>query len=164
MWHGPSSSRDREFAAFETDGRISSAAVVDRDPFESIGTVVSFARNREIYGQNDPPLYVYKMISGAVRTCKHFADGRRQVGGFYLADDVFGLEMVPQGCPVWRAKLGNACAGVSATASMVKSRATASPTLPRHWRQKLLRLSPRIYFRPHSPRNKCSRAKGAVLI
>lgn len=93
MWHSASSSRDREFAACETDGRASSAAVVDRDPLECIGSVVAFPRNREIYGQNDPPFHVYKLISGAVRTCKHFADGRRQVGGFYLANDVFGLEM-----------------------------------------------------------------------
>jgi CRP/FNR family nitrogen fixation transcriptional regulator len=93
MWHSTSSSRDREFAAFETDGWIAPATVVAHDPLESIGTVVSFARNREIYGQNDPPFYVYKMISGAVRTAKHFADGRRQVGAFYLANDVFGLEM-----------------------------------------------------------------------
>ena len=68
-------------------------AAVDPDRLESIGTVVSFSRNREIYSQSDPPFYVYKMISGAVRTCKHFADGRRQVGSFYQANDVFGLEM-----------------------------------------------------------------------
>jgi CRP/FNR family transcriptional regulator, nitrogen fixation regulation protein len=93
MWHSTSSSQDREFAAFETDGWSSPAAAIDDDRLESIGTVVAFPRNREIYGQNDPPFYVYKMLSGAVRTCKHFADGRRQVGGFYLANDVFGLEM-----------------------------------------------------------------------
>jgi CRP/FNR family transcriptional regulator, nitrogen fixation regulation protein len=93
MWHSISGSSDRELAAFETDGWTSLAATNSRDPLESIGTVVCFPRNREIYAQSDPPLYVYKMISGAVRTCKHFADGRRQVGGFHLADDVFGLEM-----------------------------------------------------------------------
>jgi CRP/FNR family nitrogen fixation transcriptional regulator len=93
MWHSTSSSQDRELAAFETDGWSSPATTVDHDRLESIGTVVAFARNREIYGQSDPPFYVYKMLSGAVRTCKHFADGRRQVGGFYLANDVFGLEM-----------------------------------------------------------------------
>jgi CRP/FNR family nitrogen fixation transcriptional regulator len=93
MWHSTSSSRDRELAAFEASGWASPEATVDRDQLESIGTVVSFPRNREIYGQNDPPFYVYRMISGAVRTCTHFSDGRRQVGGFYLANDVFGLEM-----------------------------------------------------------------------
>jgi CRP/FNR family transcriptional regulator, nitrogen fixation regulation protein len=93
MWHSTSGSRDRELAAFETDGGASSVAAVDPDRLESIGTVVSFPRNREIYSQSDPPFYVYKMISGAVRTCKYIADGRRLVGGFYLANDVFGLEM-----------------------------------------------------------------------
>jgi CRP/FNR family transcriptional regulator, nitrogen fixation regulation protein len=93
MWHSASSSRDRELAAFETDASISPTTAVGRDSLESIGTVVSFPRNREIYGQDDPAFHVYKMIGGAVRTCKHFADGRRQVGGFYVANDVFGLEM-----------------------------------------------------------------------
>jgi CRP/FNR family transcriptional regulator, nitrogen fixation regulation protein len=93
MWHSTSGPRDRELAACETDGWVSAAETDGPDPLESIGTVVSFPRNREIYGQSDPPFYVYKMISGAVRTCKHFADGRRQVGGFYLANDIFGLEM-----------------------------------------------------------------------
>ncbi len=31
-------------------------------------------------------------MSGAVRTCKVTADGRRQIGGFYLPGDIFGLE------------------------------------------------------------------------
>ena len=32
------------------------------------------------------------MVSGAVRTYKILSDGRRQIGGFYLAGEVFGLE------------------------------------------------------------------------
>jgi CRP-like cAMP-binding protein len=31
-------------------------------------------------------------MTGVVRTCKVLADGRRQVGGFYLRGDTFGLE------------------------------------------------------------------------
>jgi len=37
---------------------------------EGIGTVVTFARNREIYGENDSANHLYKVICGAVRTCQ----------------------------------------------------------------------------------------------
>ena len=51
-----------------------------------------FSRNAEIYGENEPADYLYKVISGAVRTYKVLSDGRRQIGGFYLPGDIFGLE------------------------------------------------------------------------
>ena len=53
---------------------------------------MSFARNEEIYGEGEPAEYLYKVISGAVRTHKILVDGRRQIGAFYLPGDVFGLE------------------------------------------------------------------------
>jgi len=62
------------------------------DPIEMMGAAMPFARNAEIYGENEPAEYVYKVVSGAVRTHKILADGRRQIGGFYLPGDVFGLE------------------------------------------------------------------------
>jgi CRP-like cAMP-binding protein len=36
------------------------------------------------------------VISGSVRTYKILNDGRRQVGGFYLAGDIFGLEFAEE--------------------------------------------------------------------
>jgi CRP/FNR family transcriptional regulator, nitrogen fixation regulation protein len=57
------------------------------------GVSMSFGRNGQIYGHNDPADHIYKIVSGAVRTYKIFSDGRRQIGAFYLAGDVFGLEM-----------------------------------------------------------------------
>jgi len=56
------------------------------------GASMSFVRNVEIYGENEPADYLYKVVSGAVRTYKILADGRRQIGAFYLPGDVFGLE------------------------------------------------------------------------
>jgi CRP-like cAMP-binding protein len=53
---------------------------------------MTFRRNVEIYGEGEPAEYLYKIQIGAVRTYKVLADGRRQVGGFYLAGDTFGLE------------------------------------------------------------------------
>ena len=63
------------------------------EPIELMGAVMPFARNAEIYGENEPAEYLYKVIGGAVRTYKVLNDGRRQIGAFYLPGDVFGLEI-----------------------------------------------------------------------
>src|SRR5262245_38427147 len=62
------------------------------DTIELMGALVPFTRNAEIYGENEPAEYLYKVVSGAVRTYKVLVDGRRQIGGFYLSGDMFGLE------------------------------------------------------------------------
>src|SRR5436190_14719801 len=59
---------------------------------ELMGAVMPFARNSEIYGENEPADYIYKVVSGTVRTYKVLNDGRRQIGAFYLPGDMFGLE------------------------------------------------------------------------
>lgn len=61
-------------------------------PLEMMGSQMRFGRNAEIYGQGEPAEYLYKVVSGAVRTNKVLADGRRQIGAFYLPGDIFGLE------------------------------------------------------------------------
>jgi len=58
-----------------------------------MGAPMPFARNAEIYGENEPAEYLYKVVSGAVRTYKVLNDGRRQIGAFYLPGDIFGLEV-----------------------------------------------------------------------
>lgn len=60
---------------------------------ELMGAPMPFARNAEIYGENEPAEYLYKVVSGTVRTYKVLNDGRRQIGAFYLPGDVFGLEI-----------------------------------------------------------------------
>jgi CRP-like cAMP-binding protein len=56
------------------------------------GATMHFERNSEIYGEGEPADYVYKLMSGTVRTSKVLQDGRRQIGSFYLPGDTFGLE------------------------------------------------------------------------
>lgn len=56
------------------------------------GTAMSFGADAEIYRESKPADYLYKVLSGAVRTYKVLIDGRRHVGGFYLTGDIFGLE------------------------------------------------------------------------
>jgi CRP-like cAMP-binding protein len=57
-----------------------------------MGAPMSLARNGEIYGAGEPADFLYKVISGMVRTYKMMTDGRRQVGGFYVPGDIFGLD------------------------------------------------------------------------
>ena len=60
---------------------------------DMMGAPMSFSRNSEIYGENEPAEFLYKLVSGAVRTSKILSDGRRQIGEFYLPGDIFGLEV-----------------------------------------------------------------------
>jgi CRP/FNR family transcriptional regulator, nitrogen fixation regulation protein len=61
-------------------------------PLQMTGSPMSFSRNAEIYGEGEAADYIYKVLSGTVRTSKMLADGRRQIGSFYLPGDIFGLE------------------------------------------------------------------------
>ena len=60
---------------------------------EMVGAPMPFARNAEIYGENELAEYLYKVVSGCVRTYKVLKDGRRQIGAFCLPGDMFGLEV-----------------------------------------------------------------------
>ena len=57
-----------------------------------MGAMMTYPRDAEIFGENEPADYLYKVVSGTVRTYKILNDGRRQVSGFYLPGDIFGLE------------------------------------------------------------------------
>ena len=61
-----------------------------------MGGLIAYPRNSEIFGENEPADYLYKVVSGSVRTYKILGDGRRQIGGFYLPGDVFGLEFTDE--------------------------------------------------------------------
>jgi CRP/FNR family nitrogen fixation transcriptional regulator len=61
-------------------------------PFGMIGAPMRFARNAEIFGEDEPAEYLYQVISGTVRTYRMLDDGRRQISAFYLPGDVFGFE------------------------------------------------------------------------
>jgi CRP/FNR family nitrogen fixation transcriptional regulator len=59
---------------------------------QSLGSVLKFKRNAAVFSEGDPTRHVYKVISGAIRTCRVLMDGRRQIADFYLPGDFFGLE------------------------------------------------------------------------
>jgi CRP/FNR family nitrogen fixation transcriptional regulator len=49
----------------------------------------------KIYGEAEPADYIYQVVDGSVRSYKLLTDGRRQIGAFHLAGDIFGLENGP---------------------------------------------------------------------
>ena len=64
------------------------AEVMDR-----LGVRMNFAKDEEIYAQEEDADLIYRVVSGVVRTTRLLSDGRRQVGDFYQAGDLFGLEV-----------------------------------------------------------------------
>jgi len=60
---------------------------------ETMGSQMKFSANAEIFGEDESAEYIYKVVTGAVRTYKILNDGRRQISGFYLPGDIFGLEI-----------------------------------------------------------------------
>jgi CRP/FNR family nitrogen fixation transcriptional regulator len=56
------------------------------------GSVRTCSKDDEIFSEGDRAAYVYKVVSGVVRTSKLLSDGRRQIDAFHLAGDIFGIE------------------------------------------------------------------------
>ena len=93
--HYPVSTRIPPPARSHTPESLSERNPLTRS-MQMMGAAMSFPRNIEIFGENEPADYVYRVISGSVRTYKILSDGRRQVGGFYLPGDIFGLEFADE--------------------------------------------------------------------
>jgi CRP/FNR family transcriptional regulator, anaerobic regulatory protein len=63
----------------------------DLAALDQVGMVVSFAREQTIFCEGDAAEYYYKVVSGAVRSCRLLADGRRYIADFFLPGDFVGL-------------------------------------------------------------------------
>jgi CRP/FNR family transcriptional regulator, nitrogen fixation regulation protein len=83
---------------FRGISRLVAPSAPAQDTLGVDGVRMAYARNEEIFGEGEPADYVYRVLSGAVRTYKILNDGRRQIGEFYLPGDVFGLEAAPDHC------------------------------------------------------------------
>lgn len=66
------------------------------EALKRLGVRMSFAKDEEIYGQEDETEFVYAVVSGGVRTIRLMSDGRRQIGEFYHPGEIFGLEPGPE--------------------------------------------------------------------
>jgi CRP/FNR family nitrogen fixation transcriptional regulator len=78
--------------SFSSADTARSAPGVAFDLMGQFGVRMSFARDEEIYAQEESAELIYQVVSGAVRTTRLMADGRRQIGDFYYPGDVFGIE------------------------------------------------------------------------
>lgn len=52
----------------------------------------TYKKGTALYCEKDPAEYVYQVKTGAVRSYKLLADGRRQIGAFHLVGDIFGFQ------------------------------------------------------------------------
>jgi CRP/FNR family transcriptional regulator, nitrogen fixation regulation protein len=77
-----------------TDPRVSTYSLARA--IEEMGAAMVFPRDAEIYRENSPASYLYKVVSGTVRTFKALSNGRRQIRAFYLPGDIFGVETGPE--------------------------------------------------------------------
>lgn len=77
------------------DPRIAAPSRALADVLDRLGVRLAFAKDAEIYAQEDEVEFLYQVVDGVVRTMRLNADGRRQVGDFYVAGDLFGLEPGP---------------------------------------------------------------------
>ena len=53
---------------------------------------IKYPQDVEIFGEGQPVEYLYKVVDGAVRTFKVLSDDRRQITGFSLSGEFFGIE------------------------------------------------------------------------
>jgi CRP/FNR family nitrogen fixation transcriptional regulator len=58
----------------------------------ALGVARLYGKDERIFAEGDAAPTFYRVLSGAVRSFKLLADGRRQIDAFHLRGDVFGLE------------------------------------------------------------------------
>jgi CRP-like cAMP-binding protein len=85
--HSGNNLRQRAIQMF---GRPASRDALDL--LDQFGTTVAVQHEHEIHGQGAAATSCYRVISGCVRVVRLMEDGRRQVGEFLMAGDVFGFD------------------------------------------------------------------------
>ena len=78
--------------ACDTD--IRAAPDVIAEVMHRLGARMRYAKDEEIFAQDEKAEFVRLVVSGAVRTTRLLGDGRRQVGAFYFPGDLL-LETAP---------------------------------------------------------------------
>jgi CRP/FNR family nitrogen fixation transcriptional regulator len=63
----------------------------DIEALDKIGIKLRFARNETIFSEGEEAAFSYRVVSGAIRLCKHLVDGRRQISDFVLPGDYCGF-------------------------------------------------------------------------
>ena len=68
------------------------------DALRKMGVTIRFERNETIFSEGDEAGYSYKVVSGAIRLCKHLANGRRQIASFFFPGDYCGFLQMKEHC------------------------------------------------------------------
>jgi CRP/FNR family nitrogen fixation transcriptional regulator len=114
-------------------GRPANSNEAGGDPLfeviDAMGVRMSFGKDEEIYGQGEEADLVYRVVRGHVRTVRCMADGRRQVGGFHSAGDVFGIENGAE--HRFSAEALGDCVVMVLRRSVLRSQAAADPRIER---------------------------------
>ncbi|RJF93608.1 helix-turn-helix domain-containing protein [Sphingomonas cavernae] len=63
-----------------------------RDDNELARSLFSYAKGEVLYRQDDRADCWFEVVSGIVRTCRLYPDGRRQLMGFFYPGDAFGVD------------------------------------------------------------------------
>ena len=79
--------------AYDTETHAAPPAIAG--VMQRLGLKMAFAKDEEIFAQDEDADLVHLVASGAVRTTRLLSDGRRQVGAFYYPGDLIGLETGP---------------------------------------------------------------------
>jgi CRP/FNR family transcriptional regulator, nitrogen fixation regulation protein len=58
---------------------------------DRIGSVITLVHDQTIFSEGDSARYFYKVVTGAVRSCRLLADGRRHICEFFLPGDFVAL-------------------------------------------------------------------------
>ncbi|HEV2550644.1 MAG TPA: helix-turn-helix domain-containing protein [Stellaceae bacterium] len=80
---------------YESPSRPSSPASLSNRELASldrIGSVVTLRRDQTIFSEGDSARYFYKVVTGAVRSCRLLADGRRHICEFFLPGEFVALD------------------------------------------------------------------------
>jgi CRP/FNR family nitrogen fixation transcriptional regulator len=59
---------------------------------DGIGAVLMLRRDEPLFRPGDAAEFYFKVLKGAVRSCRLLADGRRHIGEFFLSGDFIGLD------------------------------------------------------------------------
>src|SRR3954463_12379503 len=97
VWKSSGDGISPMFVRLTTNVTSSPTSLVDFGMTSGSNPIVSlneftYKKGTEIFGEKEPAEYVYQVRTGAVRSYKLLTDGRRQIGSFHLAGDIFGLE------------------------------------------------------------------------
>jgi CRP/FNR family transcriptional regulator, nitrogen fixation regulation protein len=59
---------------------------------DGVGAVITLRRDEPLFRPGDAAEFYFKVLKGAVRSCRVLADGRRHIGEFFLSGDFIGLD------------------------------------------------------------------------